>query len=264
MTAFQITSPLRAGIARLFDMAADALSPAQCLTCRVPVQQTGSLCSGCWIKLTLIEEPCCDRLGLPFSFEQGEGAISPAALANPPPWNRARSAVAFNETSRALVHALKYQDRHEARLLMARLMRRAARPFLETCDAVIPVPLHWRRLWTRRFNQSALLAQMLAREASLPYRPELLERVRPTPQQVGLDPKARQRNVKNAFAVPEAARLAVAGRRLLLIDDVLTTGATLSAATAALQKAGPAEVNVVTFALVITPGRSHIPSETKG
>ena len=153
----------RAGLRAVIDV----IAPPNCLVCRERVLEPAALCPQCWKKITFIEAPCCDRLGIPFAYDQGDGALSAAAIADPPVWDRARSATAFNATSRELVHALKYQDRHEAALLMSRLMLRAAKPLLDGADAIVPVPLHRRRLWFRRYNQSALLAQRLAHGSGL-------------------------------------------------------------------------------------------------
>jgi ComF family protein len=206
----------------------------------------------------LIEEPCCDRSGLPFPFDQGEGAISAAALADPPVWDRARAATIFNETSRGLIHSLKYRDHHEAALLMSRLMLRAAKPLLDGADAIVPVPLHRMRLWSRRYNQSGLLAQRIAAASGVRYQPEVLVRNRHTKRQVGLDLDARRKNVRRAFAVPDDVRPAIPGARIILVDDVLTTGATASAAVTTLRQAGAARVDVLAFALVDAPKRLHI------
>jgi len=237
---------------------ADLIVPPQCLICREPVLEPGSLCGACWQNLVFIEEPCCDKLGLPFAYDQGEGAVSAAAEAAPPPWSRARAAVAFNDTARDLIHALKYRDRHEASLVMARLMVRAARPLLNGAHAIVPVPLHRRRLWRRRYNQSALLGKNLAYLTGYSFAPELLIRSRSTRQQVGLDHDERRKNVRRAFTVPAHMSPYVTGQNLLLVDDVLTTGATASAATEALKRAGAQRVDVVTFALVLEPKRLHI------
>jgi ComF family protein len=236
----------------------DVIAPPRCLVCGLSLQTAASLCAGCWSKLTLIEDPRCDRLGLPFAFDQGEGAISAAALADPPAWNRTRAAAIFNETSRQLVHSLKYRDRHEVSLLLSRLMTRAAGPFLHEAGAIVPVPLHRRRLWARRFNQSALLAQRIAAASRVRYWPELLERVRSTRPQVGLDPEERRKNVRRSFAVPDNLRPQVAGLSIVLVDDVMTTGATAGAAATALLAAGASRVDVLVFALVDAPKRLHI------
>ena len=239
-------------------MLADSVIPPQCLSCRDAIQEPGALCARCWAGLNLIEEPCCDRLGTPFAYDEGDGAVSAAALADPPAWHRARAAAGFNDAARGLVHALKYRDRHEASLLMARLMARAGARLFEEAHALIPIPLHRVRLWTRRYNQSALLAQRIAEATGLPFRPELLERVKRTRQQVGLDHTARRRNVRRAFAIPGRFADAVPGKNLLLVDDVMTTGATAAACSEALLKAGAARVDVLVFALVLEPKRIHM------
>jgi ComF family protein len=184
--------------------------------------------------------------------------ISPAAIAAPPAWDAARAAVAYEGVARQIVQAFKYRDRTEAGELMARLTARAARDLLQDADAVVPVPLHRLRLWQRRFNQAALLAQRLASAANRPYAPDLLVRTRRTRRQVGLDHEGRRRNMRNAFHVPDAVAWAVAGRRIALVDDVRTTGATAEACAKALKSAGAAHVSVVTFALVLEPHRLHI------
>jgi ComF family protein len=238
--------------------ALDWLIPPQCLGCHAEAAEASSLCAVCWSKLAFIEAPFCDRLAIPFAYEQGEGAVSAQALADPPIWDRARAAVLFDDTARALVHALKYRDRHEAGLLMARLMTRAATDILSSADAVVPVPLYRWRLWKRRYNQSALLAQAICRLSARPYAPGLVIRTRPTRSQTGLDHDERRRNVRNAFVVPEQNRSRVSGKSIVLVDDVRTTGATLEASSRALKTAGAARVDVLTFALVSRPMQLHI------
>lgn len=236
----------------------DWLLPPQCLACRGEVAAASGLCVACWSKLSFIEAPFCERLATPFPYDQGDGAVSAAALADPPLWDRARAALIFDETARGLTHALKYRDRHEAGLLMARLMLRAGADILRNADAVIPVPLYRWRLWRRRYNQSALLARHICRDTGKLFCPELLQRRRPTRSQTGLDHDERRRNVKNAFIVPEQNRARVVGRSVVLVDDVRTTGATLEACARALKAAGAAHVDVLTFALVPKPKQLHI------
>ena len=244
--------------ARLWRGVVDFITPPRCLMCRAPLREPSSLCAGCWAKLQQIDEPLCDVLGTPFAYDQGDGVVSAAALANPPPWDRARAAVAYDDASRPLVHALKFHDTPEAGLLMARMMARAGRRLLAETGLIVPVPLHRRRLWTRRFNQSAYLALRLSEQAGKPFRGDILLRVKATPPQVGLDSKARQKNVKGAFAVAQARRALVDGKKILLVDDVLTTGATVGACARALREAGAAQIDVLTFALVLAPLRLHI------
>ena len=238
-------------------MMADFLLPPQCLSCRERVMEPATLCARCWRDLSFLTEPCCDRRGIPFAFDPGEGIVSAAALANPPMWDRARAAVRFEEGSRRLVHDLKYRDRHEVAALMGRLMAVAGRSLMAEAAFVVPVPLYRWRLWRRRYNQSALLARKLSRD-DVPFRPDLLERTRPTAAQVGLGYRQRQANVRGAFKVPERLRGDIAGTTILLVDDVITSGATANACAAALKKAGAARVNVLAFALVHDPGRFHI------
>jgi ComF family protein len=243
--------------ARLWRGAVDLLAPSLCLCCGAGVGEPASLCLACWPKLQHIDEPVCDVLGTPFAYDQGDGAVSAAAMADPPPWDRARAAVLFDETSAKLVHALKYADRQEAGILMARMMVRAGRRLLSEADIIIPVPLHRFRLWQRRFNQSGFLAQRIAREAGKPWRHDILQRVRRTRAQVGLDQAERRRNVRGAFLLRPEAAAAVSGRTVVLIDDVRTTGATAEACAHVLKQAG-ARVGLLSFALVPAPARPHI------
>ena len=197
-------------------------------------------------------------MGTPFAYDQGQGALSATALADPPPWDKARAAIVFDQNSKNLIHALKYKDHHEAALMMVRMMARVGRELLAEADFFVPVPLHPTRLWKRRFNQAALLAKPLAQIADKKYAPDFLIRKIATRQQVGLDQTARQKNVKKAFQVPESKLIELKDRKILLVDDVRTTGATFAACAEALKKAGAAQVNVLSFALVLEPHRFHI------
>lgn len=244
--------------ARLWRGFVDLVTPSLCLSCGAPVGEPASLCCACWGGLKLIEEPVCEALGTPFAYDQGEGALSAAALSDPPAWDRSRAAVLFDDEAAKLVHALKYRDRPEAGHLMARMMARAGRRLTAEADLILPVPLHRFRLWQRRFNQSALLAQRIAALSGTPWRHDVLVRARRTRAQVGLDQEARRRNVRNAFQVPPGALAAVAGKSVLLVDDVRTTGATSEACALALRKAGAARVGLLTFALVQLPVKPHI------
>jgi len=181
------------------------------------------------------------------------------AIADPPAYQRARAAVRFDDdVARALVHALKYGDRLDLAPTMGRWMANAGRALIADADALVAVPLHWRRLWARRFNQSALLAQIIATANGKPVAHAALKRVKATPQQVGLGRTQRAENMQGAFRVPEEGKAEVAGRRLLLIDDVLTTGATIDACARTLLRGGAAAVDVLTFARVVAPARPPI------
>lgn len=230
---------------------ANLILPPQCLACDRRVAGQGGLCSRCWSGLRLIEQPYCERLGTPFAYDLGEGAISAEAIADPPPFGRLRAVGAFDDVARRLVHGLKYRDRLDLAGWMAGWMVRAGGALLAEADIVVPVPLHRWRLWSRRFNQSASLAAAIARSADKPLAAGALGRVRPTRQQVGLTSSERERNVRGAFRVPEKAKSAVTDRSALLVDDVYTTGATVRAATRALLRAGAKSVDVLVFARVV-------------
>lgn len=179
--------------------------------------------------------------------------VSADVLANPPAYDKARAACVHTGIARQLVTRLKYNDRTDLAPWMARFMARAGGELVAEADLIIPVPLHWLRLWTRRFNQSAELARALATLSGMPMDAAALRRARRTRPQVGLTSRQRQDNVRGVFIVPDEKHVAVAGRTVLLVDDVLTTGATVEAAAKALKRAGAAKVHVLTFSRVV-PG----------
>ncbi len=237
--------------------ALDLALPPLCPACREPIEGRG-LCPACWSKLSFITRPYCERLGIPFVYDPGPGILSMEAIADPPAYHRARAAVRFDDISRALVHGLKYGDRLELAPMMGRWISHAGREFLAEADALVPVPLHWRRLWARRFNQSAMLAAAISAESGVPIAGGALKRVKPTVQQVGLSRSERAQNVQGAFRVPPEGKPAVVGRRLVLVDDVLTSGATVDGCARALLRAGAANVDVLIFARVADPARTSI------
>lgn len=236
----------------------DVALPPLCPSCREPLGDGVGLCAACWSKLSLIEPPYCARLGIPFVYDPGPGLLSMEAIANPPAYDRARAAVRYDDVARALVHRLKYGDRIDLAPMMGRWMARAGRELLTDADGLIPVPLHWRRLWARRFNQSAALAGAISGISGVPVLHGALKRVRATPQQVGLSQAQRADNVQGAFRVDADGKAAVAGRRLVLIDDVLTSGATVDTCARSLLRAGAAHVDVLVFARVVAAARSPI------
>jgi ComF family protein len=230
---------------------ADLVYPPTCLGCGVLTGRHGAVCAACWSKVRFIERPYCEVLGLPFSYDPGPGMLSAQAIAHPPSFERLRAAAIFDGTARDMVHGLKYRDRSDLAPIMAGWMERAGGDCLNSCDAILPVPLHRMRFVLRKFNQAAELARHLSKRTGKPYLPATLVRTKRTKRQVGLSAQARQDNVRAAFAVRSGHEADVFGKRIVLIDDVYTTGATVSAATRALKKAGAAEVSVLTFAMAL-------------
>lgn len=232
---------------RLIDLA----MPPACMACGRPVAASGALCAGCWGRLRLIERPFCPQLAIPFAYDVGPEALSAEAIADPPPFARMRAVAIYDDVSGPIVQALKYHDHTELAGSMGRMMARAVADLSAEVDLVVPVPLHRGRLWHRRFNQSAMIAAEVARGIGRPHGPELVARIKPTRRQVGLRATERAANVQGAFRVPAEARPELAGRRVLLVDDVYTTGATVKAVTRALLRGGAAAVDVVVFARVV-------------
>jgi ComF family protein len=235
---------------RAFRALSDIVMPPVCLVCRTPIGGHDALCARCWREIDFIRPPLCDRLGIPLPYDTGGTMISAAAAADPPPYDRARAVAAYTGSMRALVHALKFHDRHDVRRLLGKWLVDAGRDLLAEAEVVVPVPLARRRLLARRFNQAAILAHEVARLTGLGYEPLWLERTRATASQVGLSRGQRQRNVSGAFAVPQRVAGRVKGRKILLVDDVITTGSTAAACARVLRRAGAERVDVLALALV--------------
>ena len=206
----------------------DIALPTLCVSCREPVHGEG-VCAACWAELSFIAPPFCPRLGIPFVYDPGPELLSMEAIANPPAYQRARAAVRYDDVARTLVHALKYQDRTDLAPAMGRWMARAGKELLDEADVLVPVPLHWRRGWSRRYNQSGALAHVISRQSGVTVAAESLRRVRATEQQIGLSRAQRASNVQGAFKVAADRMADIQGRRVILVDDVLTTGATVDA-----------------------------------
>ena len=242
-----------AAIASLGRAALDLVYPPTCLACRTATAETEALCARCWGDMRFIERPFCERLGTPFEQDLGAGLLSPQAIADPPVFARARAVARFEDgPARRLVHRLKYSDRGELARPLGRWMARAGADILDGADALAPVPLHPLRLWTRRFNQAAALAAAVGRETGIACDPFLIARVKATRSQVGLSRVQRADNVQGAFRAPSGVEARLKDRRIVLVDDVLTSGSTANAAARALLRGGAAQVDVLVFARVVT------------
>lgn len=238
---------LRAGM----QSALHLLFPPQCLGCAAPVASDFGLCSDCWRDTPFITGPVCDRCGVPLpGAEEGRGDICDDCHAIARPWARGRAAMLYDGTARKLILGLKHGDRLELARPAAAWMMRAARPILAPGMVVAPVPLHWTRLVRRRFNQSALLSRELARAAALDHCPDLLIRARRTASQEGRDRDARFLNMSGAILIHPRRRRHLEGRPVLMVDDVMTSGATLAAAADACLGAGATSVSVLALARV--------------
>ena len=203
--------------------------------------------------LSFVTAPLCDQCGLPFAQPEDAGLICGACAASPPLWDRARAPFAYDDVSSRLILALKRGGRRNGLTLFAHFMSESARDLLETGDILVPVPVHYRRLVQRGFNQAGWLAEAIGDYMSMPVAHSLLRRVKATPSQGRYSARQRKANVAGAFALTPAGRQRLRGKRVVLIDDVYTTGATLNACARALRQAKPANIDVVTLARVVAP-----------
>ena len=238
------------GMRSVLAACADLIVPPCCLVCRAPLGAHHLLCAPCWREVHFIRPPLCDVMGIPLPFDTGGRMVSAAAAASAPAYDRARAVAHYSGAMRTLVHQFKYADRHDARALFGRWLAEAGRDLMAGVDLVAPVPLSRWRLLSRRFNQAAILAQELSRQTGLAVDLHLLQRSRSTSTQVGLTRDQRRRNLAGALRVPRSRRASLTGRNVLLIDDVITTGATVEACARALKRAGAARVDVLALALV--------------
>jgi len=245
MSSLALAGTLRRFCAGVLDL----LLPPRCLGCGITVPAPGTLCVACWRSITFLGAPCCACCGYPFDFDPGTGGLCAACLAHPPVFDRARAAMRYDDASRSLVLALKHGDRLHLAPTLAQWMRRAGSELLADADLLIPVPLHWTRLFARRHNQAAVLALAIAKSDGSAVATTCLVRRRRTPSQGRKSAAARQRNVAGAFAIrrPED----VQGKRIVLIDDVFTTGATVEECARVLKRAGAARVDVLAVARVV-------------
>ena len=239
----------RAGVGAV----ADVLLPPVCISCRARIGSHGLVCGDCFAQIDFIAPPVCARLGVPLPYDAGEPCLSAAAIVSPPVYDRARAVARYSETMRDLIQSFKYRDRQEGLRLFNRWLMRAGAELLTDAELIVPVPLYRSRLWWRRFNQSALLAQGVSRLSGIPVDCFVLKRVRRTASQVGLSAEQRKRNVVGAFKIAPPRAPAIKGRRIMLVDDVITTGATAEACARVLKRGGAARVDVLALARAVEP-----------
>jgi ComF family protein len=234
----------------------DVVLPPLCLSCGALVDQAHALCGPCWASQSFIAPPFCRRCGLPLEGQEATADLTCAVcLARPPRYERARAVLQYGDAARKMILGFKHADRTQAAPAFAAWMARAGAELVAQADLVAPVPLHYRRLLRRKYNQAALLALGIARRGGKPAIVDLLKRQRATPSPAGLNARERRRNVARAIAINPRRAAQAAGKRVLLIDDVLTTGATVDACVRALKGAGAAGVDVLTLARVVRPQR---------
>ena len=249
-----MSAGLQGGLKRAGRAVLDLVYPPLCIGCRAQVAESGALCAACWQNVRFLDGPMCAACGLPFEFDPGGDTLCAACHARPPAFDKARAVMRYDESSRGPILALKHGDRLDLSPVFARWLDRGGRELLAEADLIVPVPLHPSRLWSRRYNQSAELARALGRLAAKPCDVLALTRSRATPSQGAMrSAKARRRNMLGAFKVEPRHKSAIAARNILLVDDVLTTGATVDACARALKRAGAAKVLVLALARVVRP-----------
>lgn len=228
--------------------------PPLCVSCRMRVGEAHALCAACWNAISFIEGALCSSCGSPFDIDPGSETVCSGCLAYPNDFTHARSLFRYDDASKPLILAFKHGDRLDHAPAFARWLDRTGRPLFADAELLVPVPLHRWKLWRRRYNQSAVLAERLSKLSGVPHDPLALEKRRATKSQGEMvSAKARRRNVLNAFHVPSEKVAQVRGRNMLLVDDVFTTGATLNACARALKRAGAARVDALTLARVVRP-----------
>jgi ComF family protein len=235
---------------RIARSALDVVLPPLCLGCQARITAHDALCPACWRQIDFIRPPLCDRMGLPMPFDIGGPMLSAVAIADPPEFDHARAVARFDGLMRDLIHAFKFHDSHNTRRLFGRWLIEAGHELLAEADLLVPVPLARWRLLSRRFNQAQILAAEVGRLSGKPVGPFALVRSRATAHQIGLTRAQRRRNVAGAFRVPAGEIPAISGKAIILIDDVITSGATASTAAAALKRAGARRVDVLALAIV--------------
>lgn len=229
----------------------DFLFPPQCSLCRAPIQLANHLCASCWANLHWITGPVCKVSGIPMPYDLGPETLSPAVMVSPPAYDWARAPLAYEGAARSLISRFKYADQPELAGMMTKWMMGYTKEVGDRHPIIIPVPLYRFRFLSRRYNQAAELARAVAHQGNYLFLADTLQRYRATQPQVGLGKNKRRQNVRSAFRVSKTGKAQLIGRHIILIDDVLTTGATANACCKVLREAGAASIGVITFARVI-------------
>ena len=227
-----------------------AVFPPECLSCRARVASDDGLCGPCWRDTAFITGDVCDGCGVPMRGDVEGGDKCDDCMRIARPWDQGRAALLYKDRGRKLVLALKHGERHDIVRPAGRWLAKAARGILREGAVIAPVPLHWTRMVRRRYNQSALIAQAMARELGNPYCADLLKRERATTTLDGKSREARFLEISGAITVQSRRAHRIEGRSVLLVDDVMTSGATLAACTEACLASRASEVCVVTLARV--------------
>lgn len=245
---------LWARVSGVVGLAVDTVLPPRCVVSGRMVERQGMIAPEAWAGLDFITDPFCMTCGFPFDFEVEKESLCASCLANAPPYKTARAALKYGEVSRDMILGFKHADKTHAVRAFIPWLKRAGAEMLGNADFIAPVPLHYLRLVTRRYNQSAIIANALSRDTKIPVVPDLMRRTRATPSQGHLTAKQRFRNVRRAFSVtPKHAEL-IKGKNIVLIDDVYTTGATVRECAKMLNKAGAGSVSILTLARVVREG----------
>jgi ComF family protein len=226
--------------------------PPRCLICYCLVDYGNGLCASCWLKVSFISKPYCAICSLPFDFDLGEDAICGACTSQRPLYDKALSVLAYDQNSKSLLQGLKYQDKTHLAPYLAKLLYGISHDMLKDADILVPVPLNKIRLLHRLYNQSSLLCLYLSKLSKLAFEPNMLIRAKNDVSQTGLSKKKRLKNVKGAFVAN--TKYHIQGKNIILVDDVITTGATIEACTKELLKAGAAKVSVLSVARAFARG----------
>ena len=233
--------------------AVDIVLPPRCVVSGEIVDRQGAVSAKVWRDLHFVAAPICDCCGYPFGFEVADKTLCASCLSDPPPFKSARAALVYDDTSRDMILKFKHGDKTHAVHAFISWLKRAGAEMLPDADLIIPVPLHRWRLLKRRYNQAALIALYLARQTNALYAPDILLRQKATQTQGHLSVKDRAQNVKNAFVIPEKGIAALKDKKVVLVDDVYTTGATINECCKVLHKAGAGQIDVLTVARVVRP-----------